>query len=209
MRLFRLSLSFIDAYAFRKRQGLTAYQKIHQSILPDMSGESLDTFSRCPECEMLTHKFEESYKGLKVGKRRYDIGGTYDGVVVVSQRFKDAYDTAGLSGLRFRSLPDDSTFYDIYPTRQVAFDVTRRLPPPRKQNFCETCQRFADVHWPDPAILSPGTIIGAKEFVRTDIEFATRDEQHPLFICGEEAMRALNSAKLRMLEFHEGVTISE
>jgi hypothetical protein len=195
MSFVYLSIDDVDTYAFRDEPQLTSYQSLHQAILPDMSGKSPSRFRRCTACGMLTHKWEETLEGLKVKKRRCDLGATYDGVTVASQRFKDIYDCNSLTGLRFRQLPDDPIFYDIYPTRAVPFDAEKHIT--QFVDFCMTCNRFQGVAGATPVYLKAGTLIGPKEFVRTDLEFATREEMHPLLLCGVEAGKILKAAKLR------------
>jgi hypothetical protein len=207
MTLYSLGIHDIDCYAFREAPHLTKSQKLHQAILPDMSGNSPSRFKRCPACGMLLNKWEESLHGLTVKKRRYDIGVTYDGVVVVSHKFKDVYDGAALTGLRFRQLPDDPMFFDIYPIRAVQFDSERRRTQFISQ--CDVCKIYREVVGANPVMLKSGTMIGEKEFVRTDLEFAGRDAKNPLFLCGEEAKHALSSAKLAMLDLEDDVTISD
>jgi hypothetical protein len=135
---------------------------------------------------------------LVIRKWKYDISITYDGIVVVSQRFKFLFESACLSGLQFRVLPDDAEFYAIHAGRVVAFDAERRIT--RFIKPCQQCGRFESVVGATPVYLKPGGEIDPREFVRTDLEFGSKDEKHPLLLCGNDAAQSLSRAKLRGLE---------
>ncbi len=184
-----------DTYAFRKYPCLTDYQRIHQAVLPNISGVSRADVLRCEICEKLLKKWDESLAGLVVRKRRNDIGSTYDGITIVSNRFKLMYESSGLVGLVFTQLPDDNEFYAIRPTRSVRFDAVRRST--RFINACTECHRYESVVGATPVFLCAGETIGDSEFVRTDIEFGSDDEMSPLLLCGKVAGEALNNAKLK------------
>jgi len=199
-----------DSYAFREYPPLTEYQRIHQELIPDMSGRSRSGVRRCEVCGELLAKWDEPLVGLVVKKRKYDIATTYDGVMVVSGGFKAAYEENGLSGLVFRQLPDDPSFFSVQATRVVAFDAERR-----KTRFikpCPVCGHFESVIGATPVFLKAGNAIGEREFVRTDLEFASGDEKHPLLLCGDAAAKALSSAKLKGLDLvaiEESVAVNE
>ena len=198
MRAFCLDGHDNDTYAFRERPHLTEFQKIHQELVPDMSGLTRPGVRRCKTCAELLGKWEEPLAGVVVQKRKYDIGSTYDGWTFVSQRFKDVCESNVLVGLTFRVLPDDPKFFAIHAGRTVEFDAERRQT--RFCKPCPQCGRFESVVGATPVYLMAGVAIGACEFVRTDLEFGSNDEKHPLLLCGEIAANALKSAKLKGLD---------
>lgn len=187
-----------DSYAFREYPQLTDNQRIHQEVLPDMSGKTNSGLHRCEACGDLLNKWEEPLSGLVVKKRKLDIGSTYDGVTIVSQRFKSVYEERDLSGLEFRQLPDDPDFHSIRAVRAVGFDAKRRRT--RYINPCPKCGRFESVVGATPVYLKEGVEIGQREFVRTDLEFGSNDEKHSLLLCGEDAEDILNSTDLKGLD---------
>jgi hypothetical protein len=198
MALFWFSLQNNDSYAFRKYPRLTEYQQVHQGLVPDLSGATHAGLQRCQVCGELLHKWDEPLAGLVVKKRRYDIGITYDGVEVVSRRFKSVYEETALAGLVFRQLPNDPEFFSIRASRAVVFDAARRGTS--FENACPVCGRFESVIGATPPFLEAGTEVGEREFVRTDLEFASNDEKSPLLICGGFAAQSLSAAKLRGLD---------
>ena len=195
MSLFRASLRDNNTYAFREHPVLTATQQIHQAMILDMSGAAYQAPRRCEECGELISKSAEPLPNVVVKNRRHDLAMTYDGVLIGSDKFKSVYLANNLSGLEFRELPDDPQFFAVHATRAVEFDSERR-----KTRFikpCQCCGRYESVVGATPVFLKSGTEVGEREFVRTDIEFGSGDEKHPLLICGNTAARVLCDAKLK------------
>ncbi len=190
-----------DSYAFRDYPPVTENQRIYQEIAPDMSAASRPELRRCKACGEILDKWAEPLSNLVVKKRKYDIGSTYDGMTIVTTRFKDAYEAASLSGLEFRQLPNDAGFFAIRPHKWVVFDAERRKT--RFINACPECHRFESVVGATPVYLKAGVEIGTHEFVRTDLEFGSNDEKHSLILCGQSAAHALQAARLAGLDLIE------
>jgi hypothetical protein len=201
---YRLSLQWNDSYAFRDYPPLTKYQRIHQQLLPDMSGQSRPGVQRCERCGDLTDKWAEPLSSLVIKVRHYDISATYDGIVVVSDTFKRAYDETNLAGLVFRALPLDPSFHNIQPVKRVSFDYERRKTQFLKQ--CSLCGHWESVVGATPVFLKSGGVIGDREFVGTDLEFGSFDGKCPLILCGPEVARAFREFKLKGAEVCEFVT---
>ena len=70
----------------------------------------------------------------------------------------------------------------------------------RFEDKCSSCGIYAAVAGATPAFLRANEVVGSDEFVRTDIEFGSGDEQHPLIICGERAAEILREAALKGIE---------
>ncbi len=187
-----------DSYAFRDQPELTEYQRVHQELVPDMSGDSRPGLRRCESCGELLDKWNESLDGLVVRKRSYDLSSTYDGIKTISERFKAFYDSAGLSGLVFHQLPNDPEFFAIRPERAVEYDAETRGT--RFIKRCPQCGCYESVVGATPVYLKAGQGIEPNEFVRTDLEFGSEDEKSPLLLCGESAAAALQASKLKGLD---------
>ncbi len=188
----------VDSYAFRGYPPHSDGQQLHQELVPDLSGESSARVRRCPDCDELLAKWEEPLLDLIVKKRLYDVGITYDGVMVVSGRFKSACEGNGLTGLIFRQLPKDPSFFAVGATTVVHFDADRRKT--RFVKACPICGHFESVVGATPVYLKHGSQIREHEFVRTDLEFGSGDEKHPLLLCGKAAADILSKASLRGLD---------
>lgn len=198
MGIFRASLQHNESYAFREYPMLTKYQQVHQGLVPDISGASHPSIIRCDQCGELTSKWDEPLSGLVIKKRKYDVSVTYDGVLIVSERFKLIYAENELSGLEFRQLPDDSPFFSVLAARAVEFDAERRKT--EFTSHCSQCGCYESVVGATPVFLKAGCLVGSLEFVRTDLEFGSGDGKHPLLLCGQSAAKAISDAKLKGLD---------
>jgi hypothetical protein len=195
MAIHRFSLQHNDSYAFHQYPELTNHQRVHQQLVPDFTGATITGARRCPKCGHLLNKWDDPLSALVVKKKKYDIGLTYDGITVVSEKFKATYERAKLTGLVFRQLPRDQSFFAVRATKAVPFDAKRR-----KTEFidrCSECGNFESVVGATPVLLQPGSAVAATELVRTDLEFGSDDEKSPLLLCGETAANELSAAKLR------------
>ena len=200
-RIFSLTPHSNESYAFGDAPSLSSNQKAHQFLVPARAAADRPQVRRCRACGNILDKWRTSLAGLKVKKRNLDCGGTYDGVLVVSTRFKNWYDSHGFTGLEFRSLPDDSEFYAIRAMRTVSVDAGRRQV--KFIGFCDTCERHAEVIGGYPVLLTPGQITGDTEFVATDLEFASYDEKSPILLCGQRVAKAIRKARLKGLIVEE------
>jgi hypothetical protein len=152
---------------------------------------------RCPACKHLLSKWDEDLTIVPIGKfRKYDFGCSYDGVHVVSTRFKAIYEEAGMTGLQFAPLARPNLFA-VQTKNIVRYDPT--CPGTRFLNKCETCGQFSFVGAGTPIVLMPSSAVPPMGFAQTDLEFAEKDEKHPLLICGDEAAKILKAAKLKGL----------
>lgn len=154
---------------------------------------------RCPVCKNLTSKWTETLSGLVINKlRRADISATYDGVLVVSFRFKEVCLQSGISGVIFIRLPDDPSFFRLDSNNVVEFDAARAKTRFIKQ--CDLCKNYESIVGTNPFGLKTGNILGEKSLAKTDLEFASLDEKHPITICDAQAGEILKKARLKGLD---------
>ncbi len=153
---------------------------------------------RCPACKELLCKWDEDLTVVPIGKfRKLDIGGSYDGVLMFSRKAKAVYEQSGMTGLQFTQLAHPDLFA-VQASAIVRYDAIRRGTAFEQK--CDICGRYKYVTGATPAYLMPGSSVPPLGFVRTDVEFASNDEKHPLLICGDEAAKILRAAKLKGLE---------
>ena len=156
---------------------------------------------RCPTCRQLLSKWDEDLAVVPIGKfRKYDVGGSYDGVLVFSRRAKEVYEQDGMPGLCFIPLAHPDLFA-VQANNIVQYDAARRGT--RFERKCDACGRYTAVAGATPVYLMPGNTVPPLGFARTDVEFGSRDEKSPLFICGDEAAAILKAAKLKGLDLEK------
>ncbi|WP_196141203.1 hypothetical protein [Aliikangiella sp. G2MR2-5] len=152
-------------------------------------------FKRCPECNELLDKWNEDLSNTKISKRlKADISCSYDGVTVVSSRFKDVCEANELTGLNFYQLNND--YYWILPDSVIRFDSGRKGLIFEEK--CSECNNYESVVGASPVVLLESSIRKGN-FAKTDLEFASNDEKHPLIICDEKAYSVLSKSDLKGL----------
>jgi hypothetical protein len=148
---------------------------------------------RCPTCGFaLDHTWINPQFRLSV--KRWDVSATYDGYMIVSQRFRDAL---GDRGAVYGDLPAEPSFFTLHAEEQVAFDAERRRT--RFTRFCEECRRFTQIAGATPVFLKNEARL-PDELRRTDIVFGSNDGQHPLLLVGPGLAADLRRADLAGLD---------
>lgn len=158
-------------------------------------------FPRCA-CGLHNDKWKHVPLCLQLMKKGLDVSTTYDGAKIVSQRVHQLYVDEGWTGLEFRPLPMEPGYFQIIATTSVTFDAIRRKT--RFIDPCPSCGRFRSVSGATPVFLKdPNNTIPRKGFARSDLEFGTGTEMHPLMMCGVEVGRRLKAAKLKGLDLEQ------
>lgn len=151
---------------------------------------------RCPACSALLDKWNEDLSRVPIRRApKYDVSYSNSGVYVVTKRFRTCVEGNSLTGLEFTPL--QTGLFSIRPKVSVPFDATRRGTQFLKQ--CQVCGQYESVVRASPVFLAGNTVIPERGFVRTDLEFGSFDEKHPLVLCGSEAAEVLRGANLKGL----------
>jgi hypothetical protein len=155
----------------------------------------------CPCCG---RKIDNNYinPNFELRKKRMDIGTTYDGYTIVSDRFREFIEAQKVSEIDFVSLPSQSKHYWLLPRKVLVVDQTRsqglRLMYP-----CQVCGANAGIF---------GTtglrFVGINEEIpegifRSDLEFGQAHAQHHLIIVSSQMVTAMKSQKF------EGLSLTE
>lgn len=134
----------------------------------------------------------------RVRHRRRDAVATYDGYFLVSRRFRALLEAQKWQGADLIALPADEDFFWLRPLPQVYFDAARRGT--RFEDYCPKCCAYYNVIGANPVYLRDVHAPLPASFFRTDLEFASGPEQHPLVIVGPSIGEFLLKAHLPMLE---------
>jgi hypothetical protein len=172
--MYRLSARDNDSYFFRDRQDV----------------------KRCSVCSALLDKWKEDLSAVPIKRApKYDVSYSYDGVYVVNNRFRACVEENAITGLVFTPL--QAGLFSIRPKVSVPFDAARRGTRFLKQ--CQVCGQYESVVGATPVFLAAKAVIPERGFVRTDLEFGSFDEKHPVVLCGAEAAEVLRGANLKGL----------
>ena len=154
---------------------------------------------RCSVCGELLQR-PKVVDAFRLVKKR-DVSATYDGYMVVSQRFVDEWLRIGGDGLELTSLLEEPGYFVIDASQEVGFDSERRKT--RFENYRPCCGRYHSVAGATPAFVKSPKDLPPTRATRTDVIFGSGDEKHPLIIIPLELGKALKRAKLSGLELSD------
>lgn len=155
---------------------------------------------RCTACGQLVSKWTENLQSARLPPRlNYDVSTSYDGVVVVSPRFRAVYGRTGMVGLRFVELAGYA--FAVQATEIVPFDAQKRGT--RLESQCSVCRQYESIVGATPAYLMSGARVPEMGFARTDLEFGSGDEQMPLLIGGSSAAAILEQEQMTGMDLKE------
>ena len=136
---------------------------------------------RCHVCRALLSKWEEDLACIPIVKPpKYDASYSYDGVLVVNERFREVVEAKGITGLEFRPL--QGHVFAARSSMSVQFDAVRRGT--RFIKRCDTCGQYESVVGATPIYLLSGEAIPERGFAKTDLEFGSSDEKSPMSCVG-------------------------
>ena len=147
------------------------------------------SYPACPTCGLATDR-EWINPGFKPGDVRLDASYTYDGYLIVSERFRSATQNRGA---QFIELPAAPGFYSLVSDDEVPLDAEKRETV--FEQPCERCGRFFVVAGATPAFLKLAEPLPDRLF-RTDIKFGTGNEQAPLTVVGPGLAAQLRETNL-------------
>ena len=152
---------------------------------------------RCEACGSLTNKWNEDISSVLIAKNIVDdVSYSYDGVLVVTDKFISSLHSLGIEGMIFTPL--QNKLFSARPRNYVEFDAIRRAT--KFDKFCEACGIYKSVAGATPAFLK-SPLTNSLELFRTDIEFGSEDEKTPLVLCDPNTASLLGKAGLRGLHF--------
>lgn len=151
---------------------------------------------RCSVCSALLDKWKEDLSVVPIRRApKFDVSYSNSGIYVVTKRFRACVEENALVGLTFTPL--QAGLFSVRPKVSVPFDAERRGTRFLKQ--CQVCGQYESVVGATPVFLAATASVPERGFVRTDLEFGSFDEKHPLVLCGSEAAEVLRGANLKGL----------
>ena len=182
---------------------MSASAAAHPIVGNVIRGPDNDTYlfdDRAPRCGTCGFRrdFLATNPRYVLRRSKLDVSSTYDNQLIVSARFKEWVERAGLPGAVFHPFEDDPLHFHLLPDRVVPFDTvarkTRVIGP-----ICPECGNAVEVIGADPTFLRVNAPI-ARGFSRTDVLFGSRDAKAPLILVDPESGQALERAAMKGLE---------
>lgn len=126
-----------------------------------------------------------------------DMVYTRDGHLIISQKFKELVQRSAIPGVDLIRVNQTPPLYDFQPRLIIPYDVA--CHPPRFENCCECCGIFESVIGPRYSCLEGVDEPIEQGIYRTDLEFASGREKHPIIIVGVQTAPLFKREKLRGL----------
>lgn len=154
----------------------------------------------CPTCGRKTDSEYVNPK-FKTKRRTWDVGATYDGYDIVSKRFREFCRKHRWKGMAFFPLPADKDFFVLRLSNVLMFDSKRCGT--RLEDRCPKCGEYYNVIGANPVCLRGVTEPIKEGFFRSDLEFGSGPEQHPLILVGIGTAEKLRKQKFRKFVLEE------
>lgn len=172
-----------------------------------LSGHDNDTYmfdgdepslERCTNCgyRLNFQAFNPRYRLGRKG-RAWDIGSTYDGQLIVSQKFKDVCATNKIPGVQFNSFDSEPNHFHIVATQELKTDINRSML--RFIERCFACGNFESVVGPFRYFRVADPLPSG--FFRSDWALGSGNEKSPFLIVSVDVYDLLTHSDLKGLEF--------
>ncbi len=150
-------------------------------------------------CDYCGYKTDSEYVNANFTIKRniYDFSYTYDGCCIVSLKFKEFCLRENYTNIQFKALPLEPLFFYFIVKIQLNFDVKKRRT--RFEKFCNICGNYESVIGANPVFLKNVNTPLEDMFYRTDQEFGSGNEKHPLIIVGVETYKKMKREKFKGL----------
>lgn len=152
----------------------------------------------CEVLDFIENREDYISDSFRVKRANYNLSYTYDGALIVSQKFRDFCLRNSYDGLKFYQLKKQDNLYLMKSENIVKFDSTRRKTV--FEDYQETCGRYNAV-----AGATPVCLLSKDEpedgFYRTDIEFGGGYEMAPLIVIGKLTYEKMKLEKFKDIDF--------
>jgi len=145
-----------------------------------------------PKCLVCGYRTDFRYTNpdFKLRRKSLDYSGTYDGVTIVSNKFKVCCEELGYNNLVFVPLPKAPGFFHFYIT-----DNFLTYSANRTEKLCTACGQYESIV--GPAIDLDNIHEPLEDgFYQSDLWFASGNEKRPVYLISPETMLKLKAAGL-------------
>jgi len=145
-----------------------------------------------PKCTQCGYRLDYRYnnKDFRLRRKTLDFSSTYDGVTIVSQRFKDFCVRNGYDNIAFIALSQTPFFYQFYINGNAI-----KYEAGMKEKYCDACGQYESVIGP---MISDEITEPLKDgFYQSDLWFASGNEKSPIIIISPETKVKLEQEKIK------------
>lgn len=146
----------------------------------------------CKGCGYITDS-EYVNPHLIINRKVYDFSYTYDGCCIVSLEFKEFCKRFKYPDVEFKEILSEPSFFYFIAKKLLTFDVDKRKT--RFEKLCRVCGNYESVVGANPVFLRAIKTPLGDGFYRTDQQFGSGNEKHPLIIVGVETYKKMKKEK--------------
>lgn len=145
-----------------------------------------------PKCSKCGYRTDYRYtnKDFVLKRKTLDFSSTYDGITIVSLKFKEFCLRNGYNNLNFIKLPKSPNFFQFYVDGNY-IEYNAGL----KENYCDLCGQYESVCVP-MINLEKITEPLQDGFYQSDLWFASGNEKSPIIIIAPETYAKLKTEKM-------------
>jgi hypothetical protein len=159
---------------------IIGYEIYGRANASQMTGscEKLFPDIKVPQCPVCSYRTDYRVTNPKfiLKRKNYDFSFTYDGIIIVSIRFKDFCLSQGYKNFVFVPLPKYPRFFQFYVEGN-----TIEYKAHQKENFCEYCLQYESVIGAAMNLEKVDNAL-ADGFYQSDLWFATGNEKSPIIV---------------------------
>ncbi len=154
-------------------------------------------------CEICGSKKEEYYinSNFKLRRKVYDISSTYDGHIIVSEKFRTFCIRKNYHGIEFIQIKKGVPFYVFVINNILELDEENMKI--RKSNFCNLCNEYSSIVGPNPLKFKNNLVELEKTFYISDIKFGSAHEKQSIMFINDEIIKELEIEKIRGYSIHK------
>ncbi|HZX60003.1 MAG TPA: hypothetical protein VFE54_14810 [Mucilaginibacter sp.] len=148
-----------------------------------------------PKCDVCGYRTDYRYtnRDFILRRKTLDFSSTYDGVTIVSLKFKEFCIRYEYNNLVFAPLPKAPNFFQFYILGNV-IEYDARL----KENLCSACGQYESIVGPTIKLENINEPL-ADGFYQSDLWFASGNEKSPVMIIAPKTLENLKVEKFKNL----------
>jgi hypothetical protein len=145
-----------------------------------------------PKCDICGYRTDYRYNNQKFSLKRktLDYSSTYDGINIVSLKFKEFCVRYGYTNLVFLPIKKNPDFFQFYIEGNI-LKYEARL----KEKLCEGCNQYESIVGPSANLAKISTPL-EDGFYQSDLWFASGNEKSPVVIIGPKTLQNLKTERL-------------
>ena len=136
-----------------------------------------------------------------MARTSYEVSFTYDGRLIVSERFRQFCEGNALEGACFDLVNDRRKLYSLTSDRIVKFDANRREA--EFSGLCDLCHQYEEVIGANPCFLENIDKPLLHGFYQTDLEFGSGAGKSAVLLVGTESKPLIEAELFKRTEFEE------